>query len=118
MDKQRAKELLRLERERIESALEDASAGARREAEIQSQQPGERNETGTPMAAAEMSEGLIPQLMEQLEALLRAEERLAAGTYGLSVESGKPIQYDRLEANPLAERTIEEQERYERLGGA
>ncbi len=31
-----------------------------------------------------------------------------------SVESGEPIPDARLEANPTAERTVEEQERYER----
>lgn len=115
MDEQRARELLQQERARIEATLDDVNSGMRREAEIQSQQPGEREETGTPMAAAEISEGLIPELMEQLQALLRAEERLEAGTYGLSVESGERIPDERLEANPLAERTTAEQERYERM---
>ena len=39
----------------------------------------------------------------------RAEARLAAGTYGLSIESGKPIPDERLEAVPTAERTVEEE---------
>ena len=34
---------------------------------------------------------------ERLAALERAEERLAAGTYGLSIESGEPIPDERLE---------------------
>jgi DnaK suppressor protein len=46
----------------------------------------------------------------------RAEKRLAEGTYGLSVESGEPIPDGRLEIIPWAERTAEEQARYERLG--
>ena len=45
----------------------------------------------------------------------RAEARLAEGTYGLSIESGDPIPDERLEAFPTAERTAEEQERFERL---
>lgn len=116
MDAERARELLRMERERIEQALNDALAGEMRESEIQSQQPGEREETGTPMAAAELSQGMIPDLQEQLQAVRRAEERLAEGRFGLSVESGEPIPDGRLEANPLAERTVEEQQRRERLG--
>ena len=48
-------------------------------------------------------------LRAQLEAVERAEARLAAGTYGLSVESGKPIPEERLEINPTAELTIEEE---------
>ena len=45
----------------------------------------------------------------QLAALERAEERLAAGTYGLSIESGEPIPDERLEVVPTAERTVEEE---------
>ncbi len=50
-------------------------------------------------------------LQRELAALERAEARLAEGTYGLSVESGKPISDGRLEALPTAERTVEEQGR-------
>ena len=52
-------------------------------------------------------------LRNQLAAIERAEQRLADGTYGLSVESGKPIPDARLEAMPTAERTVEEQARYD-----
>ena len=41
----------------------------------------------------------------------RAEERIREGTYGISIESGKPIPDERLEAIPWADRTIEEQAR-------
>jgi DnaK suppressor protein len=41
----------------------------------------------------------------------RAEKRLAAGTYGLSIESGLPIPDERLEAMPTAERTVGEERR-------
>ena len=43
------------------------------------------------------------------EGISRSEARLAAGTYGLSIESGKPIPDERLEAIPTAERTAEEE---------
>jgi len=52
---------------------------------------------------------LADDLHEQLAAVDRAEMRLAAGTYGVSVESGKPIPDERLEAVPTAERTVEEE---------
>ncbi len=64
----------------------------------------------------ELDAGRAADLREQLAALERAEARLAEGTYGLSVESGEPISDARLEAVPTAERTIEEQERWERGG--
>ena len=47
----------------------------------------------------------------QLAAIERAEARLAAGTYGLSVESGEPIPDERLEVSPTAELTVEEERR-------
>ena len=42
-------------------------------------------------------------------ALQRAEARLAAGSYGRSVRSGQPISDERLEADPLAELTVQEE---------
>jgi hypothetical protein len=38
----------------------------------------------------------------------RAEAQLAAGSYGRSVRSGQPIPDERLEADPLAELTVQE----------
>lgn len=52
----------------------------------------------------------------ELKALERAEQRLAEGTYGLSVESGEPISDARLERLPAAERTADEQRAWERSG--
>jgi DnaK suppressor protein len=49
-----------------------------------------------------------------LAAIERAEQRLAEGTYGISVVSGEAIPDARLEAIPWADRTAEEQGR---LGG-
>jgi DnaK suppressor protein len=57
----------------------------------------------------ELDEGLAEDLRDRLSALDRAEQRLAAGTYGRSIESGKPIPDERLEALPTAERTVEEE---------
>jgi DnaK suppressor protein len=62
----------------------------------------------------ELEQGLAERLREELEAIERAERRLEDGTYGISIESGKPIPDERLEAIPWAERTAEEQETYER----
>ena len=59
-------------------------------------------------------EGLADDLREELAAVERAEARLAAGTYGVSIESGEPIPDERLEALPTAERTAAEEAAYER----
>ena len=61
-------------------------------------------------------QALTAGLEAELAAVARAEARLADGSYGLSVDSGARIPDDRLEAEPLAERTVEEQARFEREG--
>jgi DnaK suppressor protein len=66
------------------------------------------------LAEAELDEGLSDDLRVDLAAVERAEQRLAEGTYGLSIESGEPIPDERLEIMPTAERTAEEEARFER----
>jgi DnaK suppressor protein len=108
VDPDRARELLARERERIESALREL----RREAPDESDEriePGDEEDEG--LYQDELDAGRLQDYEEEIAALERAEARLAAGTYGLSVESGKPIPDERLEAYPLAERTVEEEER-------
>ena len=63
---------------------------------------------------AELSEGMSDDLRDRLAAIERAEQRVADGTYGRSVQSGDPIPDERLEAFPTAERTAAEQARFER----
>jgi DnaK suppressor protein len=108
MDEKRARELLEAERQRIEREL----AGLRHEdrGELSTLDPGDE---GTDLYMDELDATLAADLRQQLEAVRRAEERLRAGTYGLSVESGQPIPDERLEALPTAERTLEEERRYE-----
>ena len=59
------------------------------------------------------TKGSADPLREELAAIERAERRLEEGTYGISVERGEPIPDARLEVVPWAERTTEEQERFE-----
>jgi DnaK suppressor protein len=54
-------------------------------------------------------EGLAEDLRDRLAALERAAQRLAAGMYGLSVESRQPIPDERFEAFPTTGRTVEEE---------
>jgi DnaK suppressor protein len=109
MTPERARELLAAERERIERALADLGepVGTDELATIDG-----LADQGSELYERELEEGLLEGLRRELEALERAEARLAAGTYGLSVESGEPIPDERLEAYPLAERTIEEERRF------
>jgi DnaK suppressor protein len=112
MDPERARELLARERARLERAIADATA---RESD-EDADPYEASDVAPDLFEAELGEGLAERLTEELEAVERAEKRLAEGKYGLSVESGEPIPDGRLEIIPWAERTAEEQARYERLG--
>jgi len=113
VDLLRARELVARERARIESALLELGSEIRDEGRLGRQQTGELEDAGSGLEAEEVSAALAAGLRGQLDAVVRAEERLANGTYGRSVESGLPIPDDRLEVEPLAERTIEEQRRYE-----
>jgi DnaK suppressor protein len=107
MDLDRARELLAAERARIDRAL----------AQLGHEDTGEPADEEDPANLAsdlyqdELDEGLADDLRKELAAVERAEARIAAGTYGLSIESGKPIPDERLEAVPAAERTAEEEAR-------
>jgi DnaK suppressor protein len=107
MDPERARELLAAERKRIEEALAELRREAPDESD-ESVEPGDEDDEG--LYQDEFDAGRLQDYEEQLAALERAEERLADGTYGLSVESGAPIPDERLEAYPLAERTVDEEE--------
>ena len=107
MDADRARQLLARERERIEQAIASLEEADHEAAGTQGE-PGERG--SEELYQRELDEGLGEDLAEQLAAVERAEQRLAAGTYGLSIESGKLIPDERLEALPAAERTMDEQQ--------
>jgi len=100
MDDETAARLLQGERRRVERVLRDLDA-----TDPANDYQRERNEQ------------LRAQLKTELEAVERAEVRLSEGTYGLSVESGTPIPEGRLHIFPTAERTEQEQERYEQARG-
>jgi DnaK suppressor protein len=111
VDEGRASELLAAERERIERALAGIDGSGPLESDDQVE-PGDRDSED--LYQDEFDEGRRQELQHDLAALERAEERLANGTYGRSVETGEPIPDGRLEAIPTAERTVEEEERYRR----
>jgi DnaK suppressor protein len=109
MDSQHASELLARERARIEHALGDLTP---HDPEAVTD-PYEAADVAGDLFDEELGEGEGERLREELDAIGRAEQRLADGTYGISIESGEPIPDARLEAIPWAERTAEEQARYE-----
>jgi DnaK suppressor protein len=108
MDPDRARELLAQERARIE----EATAALGRDGPLESDtrvEPGDLDSED--LYQDEFNATRAEDLRRELDAVERAEARLAEGTYGLSVESGEPIPDARLEARPTAERTIEEEDR-------
>lgn len=113
MESERARTLLARERERIEEALRAVAPSESDELTTIDQHLADQ---ASDLTEAELDEGLADELRADLAAVERAEQRLAAGTYGLSIESGEQIPDERLEAIPTAERTAEEQARFERGG--
>jgi DnaK suppressor protein len=105
MDPARARELLAAERARLERAL--ARLGHEDSGDLSDQEDSANQ--ASDLYQDELDEGLAGDIREDLAAIERAEARLAAGTYGVSIESGQPIPDERLEALPAAERTAEEE---------
>jgi DnaK suppressor protein len=102
MDQTQARALLAGERARLQRLLQ-AEIGEPQAAEL-----GDEVDDADRRNAEETGMALEQQLRARWAALQRAEARLAAGSYGRSVRSGQPIPDERLEADPLAELTVEE----------
>ncbi|HZD00753.1 MAG TPA: hypothetical protein VFA46_11365 [Actinomycetes bacterium] len=101
MDEARARELLANERTRLERLLR---------AEMAATAPdlGDEVDDANWRIAEETGRAVSRSLRDRWAALERAEDRLDRGAYGRSVLSGKTIPDERLEADPLAELTVEE----------
>ena len=114
MDEQRARALLEEERRRLERLRASVAADRDRVTGVREGAEDEVDEA-TRRVGEETDEAVARQLGNRLRALERAEARLAAGTYGRSVLSGRPIPEERLEAFPLAELTVDEEAARERV---
>jgi DnaK suppressor protein len=102
MDQARARALLAGEQARLQRLLQ-AAAGEPQAAEL-----GDEVDDADRRNAEETSLAVDQLLRARWAALQRAEARLAAGSYGRSVRSGRAIPDERLEADPLAELTVQE----------
>ena len=102
MDQAHGRALLAGERARLERLLR-AEAGEPQAADL-----GDEVDDADRRDASETGTAIDQLLRTRWAALQRAEARLAAGSYGRSVRSGRPIPDERLEADPLAELTVEE----------
>jgi DnaK suppressor protein len=102
MDQAQARALLAGERARLQRLLQ-AATGQPQAAEL-----GDEIDDADRRNAEQTSTAVDELLRARWAALERAEARLAAGSYGRSVRSGQPIPDERLQADPLAELTVEE----------
>jgi DnaK suppressor protein len=107
MDQDRARALLSTERDGVAQLLEQTEAAARADRESEAE-IGDMADPGSSLVAEGTDDAVAASLRARLDAIERAERRLAEGTYGRSIRSGLPIPDERLEANPAAELTVEE----------
>jgi DnaK suppressor protein len=108
MNDERARQLLADERVRVEGLLRDLATARDDEVGTLADR-GDIADPAEPLTDVEGDDAVSEGLRERLAAIERAEARLAAGTYGRSVRSGAPIPDERLEADPAAELTVQEQ---------
>jgi DnaK suppressor protein len=102
MDPTKARALLADERARLQRLLQDTAS------DPQAADLGDEVDDAD-RRNAEQTDLAVDQLLRaRWAALERAEARLAAGSYGRSVQSGQPIGDERLQADPLAELTLQE----------
>jgi DnaK suppressor protein len=108
VDVERARALLAAERDEVQQLLSGTERAGREDRDSEDQQDADIDDPAQSLTQQGMDDAIAESLRHRLGALERAEQRLADGTYGRSVQSGKPIPDARLEADPAAELTVEE----------
>lgn len=107
MDNDRARHLLNAERARVQGLL-DAVKGDGQSDRSAANQNGDMSDSSEILVSEGTDDAVADGLTQRLAAIGRAEQRLAAGTYGRSITSGELISDERLEADPAAELTVDE----------
>ena len=87
MDNQRARELLKAERARVEDLLARSDPAVRADRDA-ANEPGDWADPAVALTAEGVDQAVVDSLRERLAAIERAERRLEEGTYGRSVRSG------------------------------
>jgi DnaK suppressor protein len=104
---ERAHELLKAERTRVESLLVAVKGDGQSDRSAANEQ-GDMSDSSETLVSEGTDDAVADGLTVRLAAIERAEQRLAAGTYGRSIASGELIPDERLEADPAAELTVDE----------
>ena len=107
MDIEHARALLSAERTRVEGLLR-LTRGAGEDDRFEANAGGDMSDPAQRLTAEQGDDAVAAGLQERLGAITRAEQRIDAGTYGVSVRSGQPIPDERLEVDPAAELTVDE----------
>jgi DnaK suppressor protein len=107
MDTEHARTLLANERAEVEAMLREITGSGDQDRDAE-QEVGDSSDTADALESEGVDNAVEASLRTRLEAVERAEKRLADGSFGLSVRSGKPIPDERLEVAPTAELTVEE----------
>jgi DnaK suppressor protein len=107
MDEAVARQLLDTERTRVEALIAETQADSEANRSV-ADEPGYWSDAAQPITAEKTDDDVRSRLRNRLAAIIRAEQRLQAGTYGRSIRSGQPIPDERLEADPAAELTVAE----------
>ena len=85
-----------------------------------SEHAGQAPDTGDESVAtliADLEQADLTRDLDELRALEAAYQRLQDGTYGICVDCGGDIGYQRLKASPAAARCIDDQQRHEKTYG-
>lgn len=76
--------------------------------------PGDAGDQSVADSEAGLSISMTDRHAEELQAIDLAKARIRDGTYGVCIDCGAEIGFERLRAYPTAERCIQDQERVER----
>ena len=107
MNEREVRDLLRTERDRVQELLDEVRAAAQDD-RAAANDSGDMSGPAPSLVSEETDDAVAAVLITRLAAIGRAEQRLAAGSYGRSIRSGDPIPDARLRADPAAELTIDE----------
>lgn len=112
----------RVEKRRAELLAELREDAARARDEPYSEHAGIAPDTGDESVAtliADLEQADMTRDLDELRAMDAAWQRIKDGSYGVCVDCGGEVGYERLKANPAAARCVSCQERHEKTyGGA
>lgn len=110
----------RVEKRRAELIAELREDAARARDEPYAEHAGIAPDTGDESVAtliADLEQADLTRDLDELRAMDAAWQRIQDGSYGICVDCGGDVGYERLKANPAASRDIQCQERHEKTYG-